>query len=143
MIGVGANTGIFVSDGSVLSTGGGEDTVDALNGGFDGDGLIDLGADNDTLIGGGFGSGITFDGGVGEDKVVLGDGTYTYGDDDDGFGPYLFDGSDRMSIVDFELIAGINGTIDQFGNEYQTGDADLVNGEFVIVNGFLKVEVIA
>ncbi len=43
----------------------------------------------------------------------------------------------------FELISGINGTIDQFGNEYQAGEADLVKkGEYEIVNGFLKVEVI-
>ena len=160
IIGVGGDGGVRVLFGSEIKMGSGNDSVDALVGGFVGDGIIeDVDGDgfptvtftgfinfdegDDTLIGGGFGSGITFNGGVGEDKVVLGDGTYTYGDDDDGFGPYLSDGSDRMSIVDFELIAGINGTIDQFGNEYQTGDADLVNGEYVIVNGFLKVEVIA
>jgi len=142
VIGDGVNAGIFVSDGSVLSTGAGEDTVDAEKGGFAGSGLIDLGADNDTLIGGGFGSGITFDGGVGEDKVVLGDGTYTYGDDDDGFGPYLSDGLDRMSIVDFELISGTAGIAEDGSGLNATSDGSqalVPLGEYTIQNGHLIV----
>ena len=53
----------------------------------------------------------------------------------------LTDGSGIMEIKNFELISGINGTIDQFGNEYQTGEADLVSGNYEVVNDFLKVEV--
>ncbi len=83
--------GIHVGVNGEIKTGAGNDTVDALIGGFagsfSGGGKISLGADNDTLIGGGFGSGITFDGdgflGEGqvagtEDKIVLDDGFYVY-----------------------------------------------------------------
>lgn len=159
IIGVGGNGGVRVLFGSEIKMGSRNDTVDALVRGFvgagviegvDGDGFptvtftgfINFDEGDDTLIGGGFGSGITFDGGVGEDKVVLGDGTYTYGDDDDGFGPYLFDQTDRMSIVDFELISGTAGIADdEFGlNAISDGSEALVlNQEYTIQNGYLIV----
>ncbi len=151
-------TGVSTSDGAgislslnarnYLSTGAGNDTVDALAGGFEGFGRIYLGADNDTLIGGGFDSGIIFDGDrfleVGEvagteDKIVLDDGTYSYVDN--GSGSYLVDGSgDFMFIRNFELISGINGTIDQNDAVDEMGAVDLMDGNtYDVVNGFLIV----
>jgi hypothetical protein len=132
----------------VLSKDWADDLIGGFAGSFSGGGTISLGADNDTLIGGGFGSGITFDGdgflGEGEvagteDKIVLDDGFYAY--TPIGESATLTDGSGIMEIKNFELISGINGTINQFGNEYQTGEADLVSGNYEVVNGFLKVEV--
>ena len=144
--------GIYVGAEGEIKAGAGNDTVDALIGGFagssSGGGTISLGADNDTLIGDGFGSGITFDGdgflGEGEvagteDKIVLDDGFYAY--TPIGESATLTDGSGIMEIKNFELISGINGTINQFDNESQTGEADLVSGNYEVVNGFLKVEV--
>ncbi len=149
-------TGVSTSDGAGISiasrnrifTGAGNDTVDALTGGFEGFGRIYLGADNDTLIGGGFNSGIIFDGDrfleVGEvagteDKIVLDDGTYSYVDN--GSGIYLVDGSgDFMFIRNFELISGINGTIDQNDAVDEMGAVDLMDGNtYDVVNGFLIV----
>ena len=149
-------TGVSTSDGAGISlasrnrifTGAGNDTVDALTGGFEGFGSISLGADNDTLIGDGFSSGIIFDGdgflGDGEvagtkDKIVLDDGTYSYVDN--GSLPYLVDGSGGfMFIRNFELISDISGNIDQNDVVNEMGaDALLFGKTYDVVDGFLEV----
>ncbi len=152
-------TGVSTSDDAGISftfsrntiiTGAGNDTVDALTGGFEGFGRIYLGADNDTLIGDGFSSGIRFDGDGfvrdGEvagtkDKIVLGNGTYSYVDGQNGGSPYLVDGSGgRMIIRNFELISGISGTIDQNDDVNEMGAVALEFGNtYDVVNGFLIV----
>ena len=72
--GTGGISGIL-NDG-IINTGIGNDTVDALTGGFSGSGLTSLGEGKDTLIG--FGTG-RFDGGGGlKDKILLSDGIYTF-----------------------------------------------------------------
>ena len=132
---------------SEINTGAGDDTVDAIIGGFAGGGKINLGAGNDTLIGDGFDSGIAFnaDGGLEigqlegtEDKIVLDDGTYTYSED--GSNSSLTNGSGgKMNIINFELISGINGTIkDDIENEM--GAVALEDGNtYNVVDGFLEV----
>ena len=102
-----SNKGIF-NDGTII-TGTGNDFIDALTGGFSGTGLTDLGLGDDTLVG--FGSG-RFDGGSGtKDKLLLGNGSYTFsgfgqlGNEPDASGYFkLAKGSDTMLIKNFELI---------------------------------------
>ena len=73
--GIGGYAGIGVFDaGSRISTGAGDDTVDALAGGFRGSGLTDLGSGDDNLKG--FGTGF-FDGGDGTDVLTFNSGTYS------------------------------------------------------------------
>lgn len=67
-------SGIF-NDG-IIDAGDGDDTVDALYGGFSGSGETILGAGNDTLRGFGRGQG-KFLGGEGIDTIVLPSGTYS------------------------------------------------------------------
>lgn len=135
--GSGVNVGIQLHGDSSISTGAGNDTVDAITGGFAGKGTIDLGEDDDTLIGGGFGSAIEFDGGEGAaDKIVLGNGSYTY----DASRNELSNGSDVMNIINFEQISGIDGTIDQFQVVNDIGTASLVDGNtYNVVAGLLQV----
>ena len=138
--GEGGEFGVFVGGGvSKIDMGSGDDNIDAIIGGFKGAGLIDLGVGNDTLIGSGFASTILFNGGDGEDKIVLDDGTYMYFDN--GTDSYLTDSSGEvMNIINFELISGINGTIDQYGVVNGMGTGALVEGNtFNIVDGFLEL----
>ena len=71
--------------------------------------------------------------------IVLDDGTYSYVDNESL--PYLVDGSgDFMFIRNFELISGINGTIDQNDVVNEMGAGALIFGKtYEVVDGFLEV----
>ena len=66
-------TGVAIDNGGLISTARGNDTIDALTGGFAGNGLVSLGRGDDVLKG--FGTGY-FTGGSGQDQVLFGEGTY-------------------------------------------------------------------
>ena len=96
----------------LIATGKGNDTVDALTGGFFGFGLTDLGEDNDTLKG--FGSGF-FDGGAGTlDLLTLNVGTpitYNVSNLVGGFYEISY-GSVTMNVTNFEKITTSTGIAD-------------------------------
>ncbi|WP_413429132.1 hypothetical protein [Synechococcus sp. Cu2B8-bc1011] len=93
-----SGTGIFVGADSLITTGFGNDTINAI-GGFDGVGEIDLGGDNDQLFG--FG-GISADGGAGEDTLYLDDGEYRFNFDTN----VLSSNGILMTVTNFELYGG-------------------------------------
>ena len=82
----------------VISTGPGQDIVDATKGGFWGNGETNLGIDNDLLKG--FGPGF-FDGGSGNDKVLFTQGTYTI------IGNTIASEGVTMNVNNFEVIGGV------------------------------------
>jgi hypothetical protein len=87
-----------------IKTEAGNDTVDALNGGFDSDpyrgtGLFDLGSDNDTVKG--FGRGF-FDGGSGTDRLLFNAGTYNIAATGGGF--LISTGGKFMNTYGFENV---------------------------------------
>ena len=88
-----------------IKTGDGNDIVDALEGGFDGDGTTYLDAGNDTLKG--FGTG-NFYGGAGTDKLFFGEGTYVISGS-----TVVFNGA-TMNVNQFEKIGGANGGLFTF-----------------------------
>ena len=93
-----SGTGIFVGADSLIATGFGNDTINAI-GGFDGVGVIDLGGDNDQLFG--FG-GISADGGAGEDTLYLDDGEYRFNFESNA----LSSNGILMTVTNFELYGG-------------------------------------
>ena len=113
IIGVGSSAGI--SNSGTITTRGGRDTVDALQGGFQGNGRILLGNLNDTLKG--FGTG-TFKGGTGIDKILFGQGSYTV------TGSTIVSGGVSMNVFQFEKIGGANGGLFNFRNGTLNVDND-------------------
>ncbi|MFQ6540292.1 MULTISPECIES: hypothetical protein [Aphanothece] len=110
--------GIF-NDGNI-STGGGDDKVNAIAGGFRGSGTTDLGPGADALIG--FvgadtasisgGAGGKFIGGTGKDKILLPDGLYRI----EGGLIALASGGRFMKTNSFEKIGGVNGGLFNFAD---------------------------
>ena len=100
---------------SIISTGTGNDIIDALSGGFSGDGTTDLGSGRDTLKG--FGTG-TFKGGTGIDKILFGQGTYTV------TGSTIVSGGVSMNVFQFEKIGGANGGLFNYANGILTVNSD-------------------
>lgn len=96
--GVGGTHGII--NYGTISTGPGEDIVDATKGGFWGTGKTNLGTGNDLLKG--FGLGF-FDGGSGNDKVLFTQGTYTI------IGNTIASEGMTMNVNNFEVIGGVRG----------------------------------
>jgi hypothetical protein len=103
-----------------INTGTGDDTVNALQGGFGGiggirTGVIDLGADNDTLIGfvseNFYSKSGDFYGGVGNDKILLGDGVYSFNGVDT-----IISNSVGMKVYEFESIGGVSGSTFSFAD---------------------------
>jgi hypothetical protein len=100
----------------LIDMGDGDDTVDALQGGFSGDGLTQLGLGDDTVMG--FGSGL-FDAGGGveldaqRDRLLLPDGVYTIGTtrDQDGYFDLMRDGI-TMKIQGFEYVGSASAPAD-------------------------------
>jgi hypothetical protein len=91
--------GIFIGPSSVIDSGIGHDTVNALQGGFINHGLVSLGAGNDSLIGFNKRGDGVFQGDSGNDRILLDVGTYNV----EVSGDYmLIDGS--MKTSGFELI---------------------------------------
>jgi hypothetical protein len=107
IIGIG-KSGIL-NDG-FISTGNGNDLINAIDGGFGGRGSIFLGADNDVLVG--FGSG-NFNGGNGIDMLELATGKYTI--EISGSNVNFSSNNVVMKTSGFELL--VNGsTISDFSN---------------------------
>jgi hypothetical protein len=125
VVGEGANYGIF-NDNSIINTGAGNDTIDALHGGFGGNGITILGSGNDIVKG--FGTG-QFDGGAGKDLLLLSAGQYSV--------------SKGSTLNSFYTVS--SGGIDMFVKSFESiGDADnpgmnfsfssVIGGSFTIPN---------
>ena len=110
---------------SIIKTGAGNDTVNALKGGFGTEpystvaGKIYLGAGNDKLKG--FGAG-RFYGGTGTDKLFFGEGTYVISGSTVVFNDGRFNGK-TMKVFEFEKIGGANGGHFDFQNGTLTVNA--------------------
>jgi len=79
--GTGGGNGFGITNYGFITTGDGDDVIDALSTGFGGDGTVNLGEGDDELKG--FGSG-TFDGGSGDnDTITFAPGTYNIKEDGD------------------------------------------------------------
>lgn len=93
------------NDGTI-STGVGNDIVDALTGGFGGVGYTNLGDGNDQIRG--FGSG-RFDGGNDTDTLLFGDGVYSVSATKNFDGFYtITKGTTQMLVKNFEFIGSSN-----------------------------------
>jgi Ca2+-binding RTX toxin-like protein len=97
---IGKGIAVGIDNRGTILGGDGNDTINALNGGFQGYGHSDLGNGDDTVKG--FGYGI-FDGSTGTDSIILPIGTYTISNSS------ISKGSVAMNISNFEKIGGVNG----------------------------------
>jgi hypothetical protein len=102
IIGSGGKLGI--RNRGFLYTQGGDDVVDVSRGGIRGRGFVDLGGGNDTFIG--FGNHEVY-GDAGKDTLLLPKGSYELSKRNSR--RYRVErGDDRLEIIDFEVIGGIN-----------------------------------
>ena len=99
---IGEGFAVGIDNRGTIYGGDGNDTINALNGGFEGYGHIDLGNGDDTVKG--FGSG-SFEGGNGTDAILLPTGIYTISNSS------VRGGGVAMNIASFERVGGIDGNL--------------------------------